>query len=57
LALKFHAFAAVENYAFRNYHTIEMPDNYELELLKWSEENTEENFNFIVKYSLTRQWF
>lgn len=54
LVQKFHAFTAVENYAFRDYHAIEMPDSYELEFLKWSEENTEENFNFIVKYSLSR---
>jgi len=48
----------VENFAFRDYHAIEMPDAYEMEFLKsWSEENTEENFNFIVKYTLTRQWF
>ena len=57
LGKKFHAFAAVEDIAFRTHHAIGMPDAYELEFIKWTEENTESNFNFIVRYSQTREFF
>lgn len=57
LGKKFHAFLAVEDIAFREHHAIEMPDAYELEFIKWSEENTEANFNSIVRYTTRREWF
>jgi hypothetical protein len=57
LGKKFHAFLAVEDIAFREHHAIEMPDVYELEFIKWSEDNTESNFNYIVRYGTTRLWF
>ena len=45
------------DFAFRSYHKIEMPDAYEQQFIRWAADDTEDQFNFNVKYSLNRKWF
>lgn len=57
LGLEFHLWAAVEDYAFRNRHAIEMPDLYEYEFISnWMNAETADNFNLLVKFSVNTEW-
>lgn len=53
LAKDYHCWGAVEDYAFRTRHVLEMPDEYENEfLLPWMYVESAANFDLLVKYSI-----